>query len=99
MQASTNYKNSYDSFGKFIQSRIRKVAGYDEPPIYRDIWKVYKMWHQESNLSGKMLTEREFKIRLNELYQAPSDGKTYKHIRLFRSDDDMEEFDKEVDDN
>jgi hypothetical protein len=37
--------------------------------------------------------ENEFKIRLNELYQAPADGKTYLHLRLFSSDEDAEDYD------
>jgi hypothetical protein len=36
------------------------------------------------------------KIRLNELYQVPADGKTYLHLRLFYSDEEAEEYDKEM---
>jgi phage/plasmid-associated DNA primase len=95
MQASNNYKNSHDSFGKFIQSRIRKVPGYEDPPVIKSIWNVYRMWHQDSNTTGKRISENELKTRLNELFQAPSDGKTYKHLQLFKSDEDIEAFDKE----
>jgi P4 family phage/plasmid primase-like protien len=94
MQASENYKGSFDTFGKFIKARIRRIPGYDEPPVFKTIWNTYKNWHQDN--SGKRLTENEFRIRLNETYQSPADGKTYLHLRLFVSDDEAEEYDKEV---
>jgi P4 family phage/plasmid primase-like protien len=96
MQACENYKGNFDSFGKFIKSRIRKVVGYDDPPQFKDLWKAYKNWHMEQNATGKKLTENELRIRLNELYQAPADGKTYLHLRLFYGDEEAEEFDKEL---
>lgn len=96
MQACENYKGNFDSFGKFIKSRIRKVIGYDDPPQFKDLWKAYKNWHMEQNATGKKLTENELRIRLNELYQAPADGKTYLHLRLFYSDEEAEEYEKEL---
>jgi P4 family phage/plasmid primase-like protien len=94
MQACESYKGNYDSFGKFIKTRVRRVPGYDEPPTYKQFWSCYKTWH--SDQSGKRLTENEFKIRLNEMFQAPADGKTYLHLRMFYSDDEVEEYDKEM---
>ena len=96
MQASNNYKNSHDSFGKFLAARVRRVPGYDEPPMFPKLWAVYRNWQLEENSSGKKLTQNEFRIRLNETFQVPSDGKTYKHIRIFGSDEDAEEYDKEL---
>lgn len=94
MQACEAYKGNYDTFGKFIKARIRRVVGYDEPPVFKTMWNTYKIWHQDN--SGKRLTENEFKIRLNELYQAPADGKTYLHLRLFSTDEDAEDYDREL---
>jgi hypothetical protein len=94
MQACENYKGSYDTFGKFIKSRVRRIPGYEEPPTYKKFWSAYKTWH--SDQSGKRLSENEMKIRLNELYQVPADGKTYLHLRLFYSDEEAEEYDKEM---
>ena len=95
MQACDSYKGNFDSFGKFHKSRIRKIAGWDEPPNINDIWKAYRNWHTEENPTGKKLSQNELKIRLNEIYQTPVDGKTYKHIRLFFSDEEIEEYEKE----
>lgn len=96
MQACEAYKGNFDSFGKFSKSRMRKVAGWEEPPTFNDIWKAYRNWHTEENPTGKKLSQNELKIRLNEIYQVPADGKTYKHIRLFFSDEEVEEFEKSI---
>jgi P4 family phage/plasmid primase-like protien len=96
MQACENYKGNFDSFGKFHKCRIRKVPGWDEPPNFGDIWKAYRTWTADENPTGKKLTQNELRIRLNEIYQVPADGKTYKHIRLFFSEEEVEEFDKEA---
>jgi P4 family phage/plasmid primase-like protien len=96
MQASDNYKGKFDSFGKFTKVRVRRVAGYEEPPTFKDFKNTFKVWHSEQNITSKKLTDDELRIRLNELYQVPADGKTYNHLRLFQSDEEAEEFDKEL---
>jgi P4 family phage/plasmid primase-like protien len=93
MQASENYKGSYDTFGKFIMARVRRKIGCDSPPTFKTIWNAYKLWHQDQ--SGKILKENEFKIRLNEMFQAPADGKTYLHLCVFNNDEDAEKDDNE----
>ena len=95
MQACENYKGSFDSYGKFIKARVRRVAGWDDPPQFKDIWKCYRNWHNDQSATGKRLSENELKIRLNEQFQTPVDAKTYHHLRLFQMDEDAEEFDKE----
>jgi P4 family phage/plasmid primase-like protien len=92
MQASENYKGSYDTLGKFLVARVRREIGCDNPPTFKTLWNTYKLWHQDQ--SGRILKENEFKIRLNEIYQAPADGKTYLHLRIFNNDEDAEEYDK-----
>lgn len=96
MSASDEYKSNFDNFGKFIKARVRRVIGHDTPPTAAKFWSAYRSWHTEENPTGKRLTQNELKIRLNELYQAPADGKTYLHLRLFDSDDEIEEFEKEL---
>jgi P4 family phage/plasmid primase-like protien len=93
MQACEAYKGNYDSFGKFIKARVRVVAGWDDPPNFKSFFKTYRNWVTEANPNGKKLTENEFRIRINELYQAPADGKTYEHLRIFQSDEEADEYD------
>jgi len=96
MEASERYKGDYDSLGKFVKARIRKIAGYDDPPTFTDIKKAYKNWMAEENPSGKKLSDNDLRNRLNELFQAPADGKTYKHLRLFGSDEEIQEYENMV---
>lgn len=95
MEACDEYKSSHDAFGKFIKTRVRTVPGYDDPPTFDRFWKAYRNWHMQENPSGKRLSQNELKIRLNEMFKAPADGKTYKHKRLFDNDEEIEEFDNE----
>lgn len=92
MQACEAYKGNYDSFGKFLKARVRRIAGWEEPPTFKDFFKTYRTWANEQP-SGKKLSEHELKLRLNELYQVPADGKTYLHLRLFLNDEEAEAYD------
>ncbi len=94
MEASERYKGDYDSLGKFIKARIRKIAGYDSPPTFTDLKKAYKNWMAEENPSGKKLSDNDLRSRLNEMFQAPADGKTYKHLRLFGNDEELQEYEQ-----
>jgi hypothetical protein len=84
-----------DPMIKFDDSRIRKVIGWEDPPQFTDIWRAYRTWTADENPTGKKLTQNELKIRLNMIYQVSTDGKTYKNIRLFFSEEEIEKFDKE----
>jgi P4 family phage/plasmid primase-like protien len=96
MQASENYKSSYDMFGKFIKSRVRRVGGWDDPPTLKTFIRVYKIWHQEQQ-TGKKLTDKDVEGRLNEMFQTPTDkNKSYPNLRLFETDEDIEEYDAEL---
>ena len=95
MQACENYKGNFDSYGKFIKARIRRKAGHCDPPQFKDIWKCYRNWHNEQSATGKRLSENELKIRLNEQFQSPADGKTYQHLCLFDTDEEAEQFDRD----
>lgn len=96
MAASEEYKGNFDNFGKFIKARVRQVIGYEDAPTITKFWSAYRSWHTEENPTGKRLTQNELTIRLNELYQVPADRKTYQHLRLFYSDEESEEYDKEM---
>lgn len=92
MEACNTYKNTHDAFAKFIGARVRKDN--DSEATFPELLKVYKTWHKEEG-SGARLKDNEFKIRLNDMYGTPIDGKTYKRIRVFLDEQDVEEFDKE----
>uniref|UniRef100_A0A6C0DGW2 SF3 helicase domain-containing protein n=1 Tax=viral metagenome TaxID=1070528 RepID=A0A6C0DGW2_9ZZZZ len=90
-QESLNYRSMFDSFGKFMQARVRKVKG--EESCIKEIWHIYKRWSEEAG--GKKLTQTELQKRLNDEFGEPLDKKTYKQCRLFESEEDIEEFEQE----
>ena len=90
-QESDNYRSMFDSFGKFKQARFRTEAGSEA--CLKEIWRVYKQWSEV--VGGKKLNMGELQKRLEDEYGVPADKKTFKRIRLFESDEDMEDWDKE----
>lgn len=94
-QESDNYRSMFDSFGKFKQARFRPETGSEA--CMKEIWRVYKQWTESvGSAGGKKLTMAELQKRLDDEFGAPADKKTYKRLRLFESDEDLEEFEKEV---
>ena len=66
----------------------------------KEIWRVYRQWTEVvGSAGGKRLTMAELQKRLDDEYGAPMDKKTYRRVRLFESDDDIEEFEKELADS
>ena len=94
-QESENYRSMFDSFGKFKQARLRPESGSEA--CMKEIWRVYKQWSEiVGSAGGKKLTMLELQKRLDDEYGAPADKRTYRRLRLFESDDDLEEFEKEA---
>jgi P4 family phage/plasmid primase-like protien len=92
-QESDNYRSLFDSFGKFKQARIRSEAG-SEANI-RDINRVYKNWCESlGGGGGKRLTLAELQKRIDEEFGVPADKKTYRRIRIFESDEELEEWEQ-----
>ena len=101
---SEEYKQSYDSFSKFRFARIRDVTSVkqerreellDENVIFKQIKSSYRMWSNDSS-NSKPISDNELLIRCQDAFGVPADGKTYKGIKLFNSDEDAEEWDKGV---
>jgi P4 family phage/plasmid primase-like protien len=90
-QESDNYRSMFDSFGKFKQARFRTEAGSEA--CLKEIWRVYKQWSEV--VGGKKLQMAELQKRLDDEYGVPADKKTYKRIRLFESDEDLEDWERE----
>jgi hypothetical protein len=90
-QESDNYRSMFDSFGKFKQARFRTEAGSEA--CLKEIWRVYKQWSEV--VGGKKLQMAELQKRLDDEYGVPADKETYKRIRLFESDEDLEDWERE----
>jgi phage/plasmid-associated DNA primase len=92
-QESENYRSMFDSFGKFKQARLRPETGSEA--CIKEIWRIYKQWSEiVGSAGGKKLSMIELQKRMDDEYGAPADKRTYRRVRLFESDEDIEEFDK-----
>ena len=94
-QESNKYQESFDSVAKFMNSRIREIkrGGYESS--IKDIFRVYKNWYESIGGGvGKKLSQVELYKRLSDKCGEPSDRKTFKQLRLFEDDIDIEEYDK-----
>ena len=94
-QESDNYRSMFDSFGKFKQARFRTEAGSEA--CLKEIWRVYKQWTEAmGSAGGKKLSMTELQKRLDDEFGVPMDKKTYKRMRLFESEEDIEEYEQEM---
>jgi P4 family phage/plasmid primase-like protien len=88
---SDKYREAFDSFAKFKGSRVRPCAG--EKVALKDLCRAYKTWMEEFGNGQKFLSAAELEGRFVEEYGEPRDKKTFTNIRLFYTDEDVEEFD------
>jgi P4 family phage/plasmid primase-like protien len=94
-QESNKYQESFDSVAKFMNARIREVkkGGYDAN--IKDIFRVYKNWYEGVGGGvGRKLNQTDLYKRLSDKCGEPSDKKTFKQMRLFEDDVDIEEYDQ-----
>jgi P4 family phage/plasmid primase-like protien len=94
LQESTKYQESFDSVAKFMGARIREIkkGGYESD--IKDIFRVYKAWYEAIGGGvGRKLSQIELYKRLCDKCGEPSDKKTFKQMRLFHDDEDIEEYD------
>jgi P4 family phage/plasmid primase-like protien len=96
-QASEQYKESFDVFAKFFKACVRQggTAVGSETPL-KDFLAAYKSWHDDSG-SGNKLSQTELTKRLTETLGEPQGTKgIFRHVRVFKYEDDAEEFDKDA---
>jgi P4 family phage/plasmid primase-like protien len=96
-QESNKYQESFDSVAKFMNARIREIpkGGYESN--IKDIFRVYKNWYESIGGGvGRKLSQNELYKRLSDKCGEPSDRKTFRQMRLFEDDMDVEEYDKSL---
>uniref|UniRef100_A0A6C0KNB6 SF3 helicase domain-containing protein n=1 Tax=viral metagenome TaxID=1070528 RepID=A0A6C0KNB6_9ZZZZ len=94
-QESNKYQESFDSVAKFMNSRIREIKRGGYEANIKDIYRVYKNWYESIGGGvGKKLAQVELYKRLCDKSGEPSDRKTFKQMRLFEDDLDIEEYDR-----
>jgi P4 family phage/plasmid primase-like protien len=97
MQESNKYQESFDSVAKFMNARIREIkrGGYESN--IKEIYRVYKNWYDSIGGGvGRKLSQIDLYKRLCDKCGEPSDKKTFKQLRLFEDDIDIEEYDRSL---
>ncbi len=96
-QESSKYQESFDSVAKFMNARIREISKGGYEANIKDIFRVYKNWYESIGGGvGRKLSQNELYKRLCDKCGEPSDKKTFKQMRLFEDDVDIEEYDKSL---
>jgi P4 family phage/plasmid primase-like protien len=98
-QESSKYQESFDSVAKFMKARIREIpkGGYEAE--IKDIFRVYKNWYEGIGGGvGRKLSQTELYKRLTDKCGEPSNKRTFKQLRLFEDDTDMEQFEAAMED-
>jgi hypothetical protein len=82
-----------------LDSRIREIkkGGYESS--IKDIFRVYKNWFEAVGGGvGRKLNQSELLKRMCDKFGTPSDGKTFKQLRLFEDDYELDEYEKSLGD-
>jgi phage/plasmid-associated DNA primase len=92
-QESMKYRESFDSYARYRYSRMRVDRDSDEQTTLAEIWRSYKYWLEAVGGVGKRLTQNELNRRLEDEFGKPSQGKYYRGVVVFNTDEDVEEYD------
>lgn len=94
---SNRYQETFDSLSKFLNARTREIkkGGYEAP--IKDIFRVYKNWFEAVGGGiGRKLNQAELYKRMVDKFGEPTDKKTFKQLRLFEDDYEMDEYEKSL---
>jgi P4 family phage/plasmid primase-like protien len=96
-QESNKYQESFDSVAKFMNARIREITKGGYESSIKDIFRVYKNWYESIGGGvGRKLSQQELYKRLSDKCGEPADKKTFRQMRLFEDDIDIEEYDRSL---
>ena len=93
MQKSLEYRESFDSYAKFRFGRMRIDRDSDEQTTLTDVWRSYRYWYEAVGGAGKRLTMAELTKRLEDEFGKLSQGKYYRGVVVFNTEEDVEEYD------
>ena len=97
LQVSDKYKDSYDVFAKFMGERIRQEDG--NRVEFKDLKRIFKSWRQDTSTKAT-LNDAELWSRCLESSNIGKFNERKQiliHIRVFSTDEEVEEYDKEHD--
>ena len=94
MKESQAYREAFDSYAKFRFGRIRVDRDSDEQVSLTDIWRSYRYWYEAVGGAGKKLQQAELNRRLEDEFGKPSQGKYYRGVVVFNTEEDAETYDQ-----
>jgi phage/plasmid-associated DNA primase len=97
LQVSDKYKDSYDVFAKFMSERIRQEDG--NRVEFKELKRIFKSWRQDTSTKAT-LNDAELWSRCLESSNIGKFNERKQimiHIRVFSTDEEVEEYDKEHD--
>jgi putative DNA primase/helicase len=96
-QESNKYQESFDSVAKFMNARIREIPKGGYEASVKEIYRVYKNWYEAIGGGvGRKLSQQELYKRLCDKCGEPSDKKTFKQMRLFEDDEEIEVYERSL---
>ena len=95
MNESLKYREAFDSYAKFRFGRIRVERDSDEQASIADIWRSYRYWQEAVGGVGKKLTQAEVVRRLEDEFGKPSQGKFYRGLVVFNTEEEVEQYDQD----
>jgi phage/plasmid-associated DNA primase/plasmid maintenance system antidote protein VapI len=93
MLASLAYREAFDSYAKFRFGRMRVDRDSDEQTSLPDFWRAYRYWYEAVGGAGKRLAQADLNKRLEDEFGKPSQGKYYRGVVVFNTEEDVEEYD------
>lgn len=96
-QESNKYQESFDSVAKFMNARIREIPKGGYEANIKEIYRVYKNWYEAIGGGvGRKLPQQELYKRLCDKCGEPSDKKTFKQMRIFEDDEEIEVYERSL---
>ena len=98
-KASNKYKENFDVYARFKAERIREPVTIEEQLEFREnpleskqVRLVVSQWKKDNRIAN--ITAEMVLTRMTDEYGEPDGGKFWPAIRVFRSDEDVAEWDK-----
>jgi hypothetical protein len=95
MKKSMDYRETFDSYARFRFGRMRVNRDSDQQSTLSDVWRAYRYWQESVGGAGKKLSQIELTKRLEDEFGKPSQGKYYRGVVVFNTEEDVESYDTE----
>ena len=92
---SDKYREAFDSFARFRNSRIRVDRDSDEQTTIADIWRSYRYWQEAVGGAGKKLSQAELIARLQNEFGPARQNRFYTGLLVFNTEEDLVQYDQE----